>query len=108
MEKNLTPRYLVIGLILTWAVYTLLPTWQYQKMTEGQKEDLRASGKMERIETKIIKQGLDLKGGMYIVLEADIPTLLINLATLDDERLKLEIMKTFEKHQKTTKMQTKT
>ncbi|MBT5783430.1 MAG: hypothetical protein HOI03_09700, partial [Candidatus Marinimicrobia bacterium] len=58
MEKNLTPRYLVIGLILTWAVYTLLPTWQYQKMTENQKEDLRASGKLERIETKIIKQGL--------------------------------------------------
>ena len=93
MEKNLTPRYLVIGLILTWAVYTLLPTWQYQKMTEGQKEDLRASGKMERIETKIIKQGLDLKGGMYIVLEADIPTLLTNLATLDDERLKVIINK---------------
>ena len=93
MEKNLTPRYLVIGLILTWAVYTLLPTWQYQKMTENQKEDLRASGKLERIETKIIKQGLDLKGGMYIVLEADIPTLLTNLATLDDERLKVIIDK---------------
>ena len=93
MEKNLTPRYLVIGLILTWAVYTLLPTWQYQKMTENQKEDLRASGELERIETKIIKQGLDLKGGMYIVLEADIPTLLTNLATLDDERLKVIINK---------------
>ena len=93
MEKNLTPRYLVIGLILTWAVYTLLPTWQYQKMTENQKEDLRASGKLERIQTKIIKQGLDLKGGMYIVLEADIPTLLTNLATLDDERLKVIINK---------------
>ena len=84
MEKNLTPRYLVIGLILTWAIYTLLPTWQYQKMTENQKEELRASGQLERFETKIIKQGLDLKGGMYIVLEADIPTLLTNLATLDE------------------------
>ena len=96
MEKNLTPRYLVIGLILTWAVYTLLPTWQYQKMTEIQKEDLRASGQLEKIETKIIKQGLDLKGGMYIVLEADIPTLLTNLATLDDERLKAIINKSGE------------
>ena len=99
MEKNLTPRYLVIGLILTWAVYTLLPTWQYQKMTENQKEDLRASGELERIETKIIKQGLDLKGGMYIVLEADIPTLLTNLATLDDERLK-DIINKAEKESK--------
>ena len=93
MEKNLTPRYLVIGLILTWAIYTLLPTWQYQKMTENQKEELRASGQLEKFETKIIKQGLDLKGGMYIVLEADIPTLLTNLATLDDERIKTIINK---------------
>ena len=93
MEKNLTPRYLVIGLILIWAIYTLLPTWQFQKMTENQKEELRASGQLERFETKIIKQGLDLKGGMYIVLEADIPTLLTNLATLDDERLKTIINK---------------
>ena len=96
MEKNLTPRFLVIGLILTWAIYTLLPTWQYQKMTEIEKEDLRASGQLEKIETKIIKQGLDLKGGMYIVLEADIPTLLTNLATLDDERLKAIINKSGE------------
>ena len=96
MEKNLTPRYLVIGLILIWAIYTLLPTWQYQKMTENQKEELRASGQLERFETKIIKQGLDLKGGMYIVLEADIPTLLTNLATLDDERLKTIIDKSGE------------
>ena len=88
MQKNLTPRYLIIGLILTWAIYSLLPTWQYQKLTEDEKENLRTIGELDKIESKIIKQGLDLKGGMYIVLEADIPTLLTNIATLEDDRLK--------------------
>ena len=37
------------------------------------------SGDLEQIESKIIRQGLDLRGGMYIVLEADIPTLVGNL-----------------------------
>ena len=88
MQKNSTPRYLIILLILTWAIYSLLPTWEYQKLTEDEKEDLRTTGELNKIESKIIKQGLDLKGGMYIVLEADIPTLLANIATLEDDRLK--------------------
>ena len=35
----------------------------------------------------MIRQGLDLKGGMYIVLEADIPALITNLASTKDDRL---------------------
>ena len=87
MQHNLTPRYLIIGVILAWAVYALLPTWQYQNMTEDKKEELRTAGELERIEARIIRQGLDLKGGMYIVLEADIPALMGNLASLKDDRL---------------------
>jgi len=91
MQHNLTPRYLIIGIILAWAVYTLQPTWQYQNMTEDKKEELRTAGELEQVESRIIRQGLDLKGGMYIVLEADIPTLLGNLASLKDNRLKMII-----------------
>ena len=91
MQHNLTPRYLIIGVILAWAVYTLQPTWQYQNMTEDKKEELRTAGELEQVESRIIRQGLDLKGGMYIVLEADIPTLLGNLASLKDNRLKMLI-----------------
>jgi preprotein translocase subunit SecD len=56
-------------------------------MTADEKEELRTSGDLEQIESRIIRQGLDLKGGMYIVLEADIPTLMGNLASMKDERL---------------------
>ena len=87
MQKNLTPRYIIIAVILGWAVWSLWPTWQYQNMSEQKKEQLRTAGELEQIESRIIRQGLDLKGGMYIVLEADIPTLVGNLAPIKDERL---------------------
>lgn len=87
MQKSLTPRYLIIGLILVWAVYALLPTWEYENMSEEKKEELRTLGELEKTESRIIRQGLDLKGGMYIVLEADIPLLVTNLASMKDARL---------------------
>ena len=81
MQNDLTPRYLVILVILGWAIFSLWPTIEYQSLTDNEKEQLREEGKLDQLESKIILQGLDLKGGMYIVLEADIPTLVKNLAT---------------------------
>ena len=48
MQKSLTPRFLTIGVILAWAVYALLPTWEYQQMTEEEKEELRTLGELEK------------------------------------------------------------
>ena len=96
MQTNLTPRYLIIAAILGWAIYTLSPTWQYHNMSAEKKEELRTDGKLNDIESRIIRQGLDLKGGMYIVLEADIPTLMTNLASVKDERLESIISTTQE------------
>ena len=45
MQKSLTPRFLTIGVILAWAVYALLPTWEYQQMTEEEKEELQKGSK---------------------------------------------------------------
>jgi len=84
MNKKLTPRYILIGVILVWALYALWPTVRYETMSEDQLEALRESGELEAIESKTIKQGLDLKGGMHIVLEADLPTLVTNLAINKD------------------------
>ena len=97
MGKKLTPRYLIIALILLWATSALLPTWKYQRLSENQKEELRIKGELEDLESKVIRQGLDLKGGMYIVLEADIPTLISNLASIKDDRLNKIIEKTRKK-----------
>ena len=79
MQNSLTPRYLVILVILGWSMFSLWPTIQYQSLTDDEKEDLREEGTLDQIESQVIRQGLDLKGGMYIELEADIPTLVKNL-----------------------------
>ena len=72
---------------MAWAINALWPTVSYQRMSETKKEELRESGKLQKIESKIIKQGLDLKGGMYIVLEVDLPTLITGLAINKDQNL---------------------
>ncbi|MEA1882199.1 MAG: protein translocase subunit SecD [Candidatus Marinimicrobia bacterium] len=86
MKSKLTPRFLIIGLILTWAIWAIWPSIQYQGLTEAEKESLREKGKLEQVESRTIKQGLDLKGGMYIVLEVDLPTLMENLAINKDDK----------------------
>ena len=73
MQNSLTPRYLVILVILGWSIFSLWPTIQYQNLTDDEKENLREEGTLDQIESQVIRQGLDLKGGMYIELEADIP-----------------------------------
>jgi preprotein translocase subunit SecD len=87
MNKNLTPRFIIIALVLAWAMYSLWPTVNYQTLSDEKIETMREDGTLFDLESKIIKQGLDLKGGMYIVLEADIPTLVSNLALNRDARL---------------------
>ena len=86
MQNSLTPRYLVILVILGWSMFSLWPTIQYQSLTDDEKEDLREEGTLDQIESQVIRQGLDLKGGMYIELEADIPTLVKNLASNRNEK----------------------
>ena len=86
MSKNLTPRYIIIGIVLAWALLTLWPSVKYQQLSPEDIEDMREAGTLETLENKIIKQGLDLKGGIYIVLEVDLPTLVTTLAINKDAK----------------------
>jgi len=100
MNKKLTPRYIIIALILAWAIYALWPSVQYQMMSKDKIEEMKEKGTFNSLESKVIKQGLDLKGGMYIVLEVDLPILVTNLAinkdgkfnrALDDVKSQMDI-----------------
>jgi len=98
LKNNLTPRYLVILVILGWSFYSLWPSIKYQNLSDEEKESLREQGKLTQIESKIIRQGLDLKGGMFIALEADIPNLVKNLASNRNQKfddLLLEVTNDF-------------
>ena len=86
MSKNLTPRYIIIALVLAWALLTLWPSIKYQQLSPEDIQYMRETGTLEDLENKIIKQGLDLKGGIYIVLEVDLPTLVTTLAINKDPK----------------------
>jgi len=86
MKSKLTPRYIIIAIVLAWAVYAIWPTIKHQNLSTDKIEIMREEGTLQNLESKIIKQGLDLKGGIYIVLEVDLPTLINNLAINKDNR----------------------
>ncbi len=86
MKNKLTPRFIIIALVLAWAIYAILPSVQYYNLTPEEKSVMKEDGTLIELEQKIIKQGLDLKGGIYIVLEVDLPTFVNNLAINKDKR----------------------
>jgi len=77
---------IVIGVVLLWALYALFPTIKYNTLSENEKTSMEEEGILEQLEKKTIRRGLDLQGGMHIVLEVDIPTLVENLASNKNNR----------------------
>ena len=63
------------------------PTFKLQTLTDDERSELSKQGNLETLESRAIKQGLDLKGGMYIALEVDVPTLIENIAINKDRKL---------------------
>ena len=66
-------------------IYALLPSIRYQLLSDDAKENL-SEDELAYFESKSIKQGLDLKGGIYIVLEVDLPQLINTLAKNKDKK----------------------
>jgi len=77
---------IVIGVVLLWALYALFPTIKYNTLSGNEKTSMEEEGILEQLEKKTIRRGLDLQGGMHIVLEVDIPTLVENLASNKNNR----------------------
>ena len=87
MQIKLSPRFFIIGLVLLWGIWSLWPTFKLQTLTDDERSELSKQGNLETLESRAIKQGLDLKGGMYIALEVDVPTLIENIAINKDRKL---------------------
>jgi protein-export membrane protein SecD len=66
MNRNLQFKLGLIVILIGWSVYSLLPTLQLTRGTEGMDPEKVAS-----LEDKSIRRGLDLAGGMYLILEVD-------------------------------------
>ncbi len=76
MSGNLRMRVFLVVLLIGSAGYMLKDTISYYTMSETQKEALIESGELDEIRKNIIHQGLDLQGGMHVVLEVDLEKLI--------------------------------
>ena len=61
MQSKFSPRFLLIGLVLIWGIWSLWPTFKLQTLSNDERE-LSEQGNLETLESRAIKQGLDLKG----------------------------------------------
>jgi len=86
MRKNSLIKTIFVLVVVFWALYALYPTYQLYTMTPEAKIKLEDEGKMVSLVDKSIRLGLDLQGGMYLILEVDLPALLEHLADGKDQR----------------------
>ena len=86
MDSSIRNRLLIILFVFGLGLYALLPSLRYSLMNDEKKSNLTDEQleQLEYFESRSIKQGLDLKGGIYIVLEVDLPQLIDNLAKNKD------------------------
>ncbi len=85
MRRNNKFRWVVVILAVIISLIYLYPTIIYETMSLEKKEELSLQGKLKDIQKKVIKRGLDLQGGMYLVLEVDLVNLTASLAQNKDE-----------------------
>jgi SecD/SecF fusion protein len=73
MSRGLQIRLALLLALIGWAVYQLLPTFQFWPLTvqERQMMQLTDKAKFDELQTRSIKRGLDLQGGVFLVLEVD-------------------------------------
>ena len=91
MFKDLKVRGVVILLVVLTAAYKIYPTYNYYTLSEEEKSNI-AHLDLKLLQSQSINLGLDLQGGMYVLLEADIPTLARKLASKKPD----ELIKTIE------------
>ena len=95
MKKNLSRIVITIALIVL-SIYFLYPTFQdynlhkeLSKLTGQDSVDFvdKNAEELNDARDKRLKLGLDLKGGMYVVMDVDVVKLLEDMSTKKDETL---------------------
>ncbi|MBN2414606.1 protein translocase subunit SecD [bacterium] len=87
MGRKNTFKIIFIFLLVLWALYSLWPSFTLWTMNPQERETLKKEGKLVSLESKAIRMGLDLQGGIYLVYETDFPELIKQLARSTDDDL---------------------
>ncbi|MEZ5063298.1 MAG: protein translocase subunit SecD [bacterium] len=70
MNFGIRTRILIVLAALAASIFVLLPTWRYYRLSADQKAQLDPSA-VEHLKSQALRLGLDLQGGMHMVLELD-------------------------------------
>ncbi|MFA4838744.1 MAG: protein translocase subunit SecD [Candidatus Neomarinimicrobiota bacterium] len=81
MFKKTNIRFIIIGVAVVLALYSLYWTVAYNSLSPAKMESLKTAGKLDKYENRIIRLGLDLQGGMHVVLELNLPKLVETIAS---------------------------
>lgn len=83
MSKNLRYKLIIVLLIFLGSIWFLFPTFRLVSMTAEERQAMETENPddYDKLESKSIKLGLDLSGGMHMVLEVD------DTKLADDERV---------------------
>ncbi len=73
MNKNLRFKVILVFIVLIASLWALYPTFRVVTMKPAERDamEIEDPEDYDRLISKAIKPGLDLKGGMYLVLEVD-------------------------------------
>jgi len=82
MKSKMTARIIFIAASIVLAIYMLYPTIKLSMMSDEEKESMMAEDKdaYMDLQSKSVSLGLDLLGGMHVVLEVDVRELMDKLA----------------------------
>ncbi len=84
-------KWWILGIVFLGSIYLLWPTFNWYQMTQD--ERLRAQQTKDKIVGKILNLGLDLQGGIHLVLEIDETKLSNNVSVGDALNRAIEIIR---------------
>ena len=96
MFKDIRFRWALIASLLVASAYLIWPTYKVYSLSESEKSELGVTV-MKELKDGAINLGLDLQGGMYVLLETDIPTLVEKIAGKKTEELREAIQEADER-----------
>jgi preprotein translocase subunit SecD len=87
MQSSTTTKLFLILAVFALSLYLLYPTYQLSMMSDAEKATLENEDRNSIIDlkSKSVNLGLDLQGGMHVILEVDVKELLNQLAKNKNE-----------------------
>jgi protein-export membrane protein SecD len=89
MKSNLTFKSIIILAVLVFGIVKLLPSLEYYTMDKEVKKEKESTNDPDYqvLKTEILNLGLDLQGGMHVVVEIDHKEFLLRRAVRKDDIL---------------------